>query len=142
MTGNSLPVSVTDYLSARGMAEAARAGLGDPVLLVRAFRSAAPKAGADPLSPPCEEWISAALDCFGAMDERLYEHYRAMADLIRAHFFSVPRDALLAARAWEGVREKALRLGLLPEDRFGMPLRQPHVGQLPDHLWRKAGEPS
>ncbi len=140
MPDSSLPAAVAGFLSARGASDAASSGLSDPAALVRAFRLSAPSEVADPLSPPALAWVSAALDCLGVMDERLYEHYRAMIDLIRGHLFRPPAEALLSAPDWRGPVEKALRLGLLPEDRYGADRARPHIGRLPDYLWEKVSE--
>ena len=64
----------------------------------------------------------------GVTDERIYEHYRALADLFRAGVFRAPREQLLSSPAWTSVTEKGIRLGLLPEDLYGADRPVPHVG--------------
>ena len=119
---NGLPSSVSAFLAARG-------GARDPAEIVRVFRSAAPAGDADPLSQENLAYLGLLADCVGAMDERLYEHYRALADLFRAGVFRAPRAELLSRPAWNEVREKGVSLGLLPEDLYGFPLPVPHIGR-------------
>ncbi len=99
----------------------------DPVELVRFFRSADPAAGPDPFSQEHLDYFSALADGIAFADERLYEHYRALVDLFRAGVLRLPREALCSCPAWNPVREKGVRLGLLPPDLYGDPLPVPHV---------------
>lgn len=119
---NGLPPSVSAFLDARG-------GARDPAGIVRVFRSAAPAADTDPLSQENLDYLTLLADCAGVMDERIYEHYRAIADLFRAGVFRAPREELLSRPAWNGIREKGVRLGFLPEDLYGFELPVPHVGR-------------
>ena len=65
------------------------------------------------------------------MDQRLYEHYRALVDLFRAEIFRVPREELLSDPAWASLCEKAVGQEILPGDLYGRNLPRPHIG-LPD----------
>jgi len=141
MTDHSLPASVADYLTSRRNRDAAVSGLSDPGALVTAFRNCAPGEASDPLSEENLRWVTAALDCLAVMDERLYEHFRGLIDLLRGHFFRASREALLSARSWDAAREKALAAGILPEDRYRFPSSRPHLGRPADHLREKAGVP-
>lgn len=128
MSNKSLPSSVTSFLGAHGAAPLAESGLSDLPALVQAFRENAPAEDSDPLSQENLTWLTALLDCIDVMDECLYEHYRAMIDLFRAGVFRAPREKLLAYPSWNGLREKGVRLGILPADRYGRELPRPHQG--------------
>ena len=78
--------------------------------------------------PQAEAGLYALLDCIGVMDERLYEHYRALIDLFREGVFRAPREKLLAYPSWNELRDNGVRLGLLSPDLYGKKLPQPHLG--------------
>ena len=112
----------------------------DPAATVRAIRESMPGEEEDPLSDGNLEWMTAILACIGEMDERIYEHYRAMIDLFRGGIFRAPREKLMADARWDSLRERAVRMGILPEDLYGTDRPGPHVG-IPE-VWeriRKAG---
>ena len=131
------PASVISFLNAHGGSRLTEEGASDLPALVRLFREAAPPAESNPLSQENLTWLTAALDCIGVMDERLYEHYRAMIDLFRAGVFRAPREKLLAYPSWNSLREKGIRLGLLPEDLYSKNLPGPHLGVSDEYLRRK-----
>ena len=134
MSSNSIPASVTAFLTAHGGEQLAADGLTDLSALVRLFQEAAPSADADPLSHSSLKYLTALIDCIGVMDERLYEHYRALIDLFRAGVFRAEREKLLAYPSWNALREKGVRLGVLPEDLYGETLPRPHIG-VPDEYY-------
>ena len=104
--------------------------------LVRVLRESAPPSDSDPLSQENLTWLTAVLDCLTVMDERLYEHYRAMIDLFRAGVFRADREKLLAYPSWNALRIKGVQLGFLPEDLYGEKRSRPHLG-LPDEYVRR-----
>ena len=133
MPSKPLPSAVSGFLSSHGEKEAARSGLDDPAALVRAFRNAASTEDADPLSREQKAYLTAVLDCIEVMDERLYEHYRALIDLFRAGVFRAPRERLLFSPAWAELLQKGVRMGLLPEELYGESRPRPHIGaRVPD----------
>ncbi len=138
MSASSLPSSVSVFLGAHGWKPADGEGPGNPAGLVRVFRASAPSDPVSSLSPEDHAWASAVLDCLRVMDERLYEHYRAMIDLLRAYFFRADREDLLSLSAWDDVRIGAVRLGILPEDLFGQARPRPHLA-VPEILPRVLG---
>ena len=141
MPSKPLPSAVSGFLSSHGEKEAARSGLDDPAALVRAFRNAASTEDADPLSREQKAYFTAVLDCIEVMDERLYEHYRALMDVFRAGIYRAPREKLLACRSWNALRGKGIRMGLLPEDLYGKTLPRPHPGFPDEASCRKEGIP-
>lgn len=140
MSGKSVPSTVTDFLAAHGAGFSGEDVLNDLPALVRVFRESVPAEGSDPLSPENLTLLTAALDCISVMDERLYEHYRAMIDLFRAGFFRIPAEKLRSSPSWDGLREKAVRLGLAPEDLYGDQPSRPHPGMPEVWLRLKGGE--
>lgn len=128
MKFTSLSPALLSFLSAHGLEKEAKEGLTDLPALVRAFAGSAPAPASDPFSPEALSWDAALLDCIGSMDERLYEHFRALVDLFRAEAFRAPRQALLACPGWADLRLRAVRMGILPEDFFGGDLPRPHPG--------------
>ena len=136
MPSKSLPSTVTAFLTGHGAEKLAGDGLTDLYALVRVFREAAPSADSDPLSQENLTWLTAVLDCLTVMDERLYEHYRAMIDLFRAGVFRADREKLLAYPSWNALRIKGVQLGFLPEDLYGEKRSRPHLG-LPDEYVRR-----
>ncbi len=132
MRQETIPSSVAAFLAAHGAEGLAESGLGNPGPLVRVFRASAPDGDAGSLLTQDNlTWLSAVLDCISVMDERLYEHYRAMIDLFRGFVFRVPREDLLSCPAWEGLRDRAIRLNLLPGDLYGSDCPRPHLA-VPD----------
>lgn len=134
MPDSSLPSTVSSFLASRGV-NSPDADLRRPAALVRAFRAAAPSGPVSSLSAEDMAWAAALLDCLQVMDERLYEHYRAMIDLVRGYFFRAPEEDLFRRAEWDAVRVRAVRMGFLPEDRFGEARPLPHRG-VPDILSR------
>ena len=128
MRKNMFPDSVMRFLADRGGESLFSGGDPDPAAIVRFFRSTVPPEASDPLSPENLAWLSVLADCIGAMDERIYEHCRALIDLFRAEIFRAPRERLLSDPAGLGVAEKGLRLGILPGDLYGKDLPVPHIG--------------
>ena len=128
MADKKLPSSVISFLTGIGAGPQAEAGLDDLPGLVRAFREAAPDPDSNPFSQQNLSYLTALLDCIGVMDERLYEHYRALIDLFREGVFRAPREKLLAYPSWNELRDKGVRLGLLSPDLYGKKLPQPHLG--------------
>ena len=131
-----VPPTVSGFLNAHGGSSLAAEDATDLSALVCLFRDSAPSEDSNPLSQENLTWLTAVLDCISIMDERLYEHYRAMIDLFRAGVFRAPREKLLAYPSWNSLREKGVRMGLLPEDRYGKNLSRPHLG-LPDEYLRR-----
>lgn len=139
MQKNIVPASVAAFLKAHGAEDLPAGDQTDLAALVRLFAENAPAEDSDPFSQENLTWLTAMLDCIGVMDERLYEHYRALIDLFRAGVFRAPREKLLAYPTWLPLREKAVRMGLLPEDLYGRDLPRPHVELPEEHLQRKGG---
>lgn len=135
MPAECLPLTVSAFLSTHGGEDLARSGLSDLPALTRFFRLSSPSADSDPLSEENLAFLTAVLDCAGIMNEQLYEHYRAMADLFREGILRAPRAALLAAPAFDRLRTKAVRLGFLPGDLYGEAPSLPHLG-VPDAYLR------
>ena len=139
MQVNRFPPSVAAFLSAHG-GENLLIDETHPDLagLVRVFRAAEPAPGADPLSPARLEWAALTADAAEAIDQRIYEHYRALADLFRRAFFVPDREALLADAGWAALAVRGVGMGLLPADRFGEIRPVPHVGQIdPAHFGKE-----
>lgn len=128
MQSNVIPPTINEFLAAHGGTRLAGDGFTDPAALVSLFREARPASGSDPLSPENRVWLSAVADCIGVMDERLYEHYRAMIDLFRNGVFRTDREKLLSSSSWDAVREKGIHLGILPAELYGQERPCPHVG--------------
>lgn len=128
MPENSFPSSVAAFLSARGDKSLLSGDLANLAAIVKIFQQARPGLDSDPLSEENRAWLSVLADCIAVTDERIYEHYRALADLFRAGVFRAPREQLLSSPAWTSVAEKGIRLGLLPEDLYGADRPVPHVG--------------
>ena len=128
MPENRLPASVAAFLSARGGESLLSGDLANLPAIVKIFQQARPAADSDPLSEENRVWLSVLADCVACTDDRMYEHYRALADLFRAGIFQASRKQLLSAPAWSAVAEKGVRLGLLPEDLYGPDRPVPHVG--------------
>ena len=128
MPENRFPASVAAFLSARGGESLLSGDLADLPAIVKIFRQARPTPDSDPLSGENRAWLSVLADCVTCTDDRMYEHYRALADLFRAGIFRAPREQLLSDPAWSGVAEQGVRLGLLPEDLYGSARPVPHVG--------------
>lgn len=128
MQSKSIPSSVSDFLAAHGASSLAADKLENLAALVRVFRDATPPADSDPFSQENLSYLTAVLDYIGIMDERLYEHYRALIDLFREGVFRAPREKLLAYPSWNELRDKGVRLGLLSPDLYGKKLPQPHLG--------------
>ena len=139
MQSKSIPSSVSAFLAAHGASSLAADKLENLAALVRVFRDATPPADSDPFSQENLSYLTAVLDYIGIMDERLYEHYRALIDLFREGIFRAPREKLLAYPSWNGLREKAVRLGILPEDLYGRDLPRPHLGVSEEYLRVKEG---
>ena len=140
MSSKSIPSTVSAFLKAQGAEQLAADGLSDLTVLVRVFRDAAPSEDSDPFSQQNLTWLTALLDCISVMDERLYEHYRALIDLFRAGVFRAPREKLLAYPSWNDLREKAVHLGLLAPDLYGKDLPRPHLGLPEEYLRIKEGK--
>ena len=138
MQSKSIPSTVASFLEAHGAAGLAADGLTDLHALVCVFRDAVPPEGSDPFSQGNLSYLTALLDCISVMSEELYEHYRALIDLFRAGVFRAPREKLLAYPSWNALREKGVRMGLLPEDLYGNNLPQPHLG-VPEEYERMKG---
>ena len=133
MQSKFIPTTVTEFLAAHGGSRLAEDGYSDLAALVSVFRDAAPDPDSDPLSQENLTWLTAIADCLGVMDERLYEHYRALIDLFRAGVFRAPRERLLSSPAWTGLLQKGVRMGLLPEELYGESRPRPHIGaRVPD----------
>ena len=139
MQSKFIPTTVTEFLAAHGGSRLIEDGLSDMAALVSVFRDAAPDPDSDSLSQENLTWLTAIADCLGVMDERLYEHYRALIDLFRAGIFRTERKKLLAYPSWNGVREKGVQLGILPADLYGQQLPRPHLGQSDVYLSMKGG---
>ena len=122
------PSSVVSFFTVRGKEPLLSADPPDLAAIVRVFGEARPGPDSDPLSDENLVFLSAAADCIGAMDERIYEHYRALIDLFRAGVFRAPRERLLSSPAWTGLLQKGVRMGLLPEELYGESRPRPHIG--------------
>ena len=136
MQVNRFPPSVVAFLSARG-GECLLKDEEHPDLagLVRVFCDAEPASGVDPLSTARLEWATLLADAVEAIDRRIYEHYRALADLFRGAFFSLSRERVLADPAWAALAVRGVKLGLLPADLYGESRPVPHVGRVdPAHF--------
>lgn len=133
MSESRYPDSVCSFLSAHGGEHLCSGALAEMPEVVRVFRAAAPCGEADPLGPAHLAWLSAMADCISAMDERVYEHVRALMDLFRASVFAAPQDRLSAEDAWRPLLDRGIQLGLLPEDLYGIFPARPHVA-VPDLL--------
>ena len=130
MQKNKIPSSVSAFLSAHGgEALLSNGDLPDLAGIVRVFQSAAPSPESDPLSHENLAYLTALADCVESMDERLYEHYRALIDMFRAGVFRAPRSQLLSYPSWNPLREKGVALGILPGDLYGDQRPVPHVGK-------------
>ncbi len=134
MPDPSLPFTVSSFLASRAV-NSPEADLRRPAELVRAFRATAPSGPVSSLSAEDLAWAAALLDCLEVMDERLYEHYRALIDLVRGYFFRASEEELFRRAEWDAVRVRAVRMGFLPADRFGDARPRPHLG-VPDILSR------
>ena len=135
---NRFPPSVVAFLSARG-GENLLKDEKHPDLagLVRVFRDAEPASG-DPLSAARLEWATLLADAVEAIDRRIYEHYRALADLFRGAFFTPPREKVLADPAWAALALRGVNMGLLPADRYGESRPVPHIGRVdPVHFGKE-----
>ena len=140
MRTNSIPSPVADYLKSHGAVSLLEGGLEDLAALVRLFQDTAPSPDADPLSQENLTFLTAVLDAISVLDECLYEHYRALIDLFRAGVFRAPREKLLAYPSWNGLRVKAVRLGILPGDLYGQDRPRPHIAQSDVYLRVKEGK--
>ena len=100
MPENSFPSSVAAFLSARGGESLLSGDLANLAAIVQIFQQARPGLDSDPLSEENRAWLSVLADCIAVTDERIYEHYRALADLFRAGVFRV-EDAVSLAEAEE-----------------------------------------
>ncbi len=140
MQDRQIPSTVREYLTAHGEGRPAEDVLKEPAALVSLFRKTAPPPDSDPLSGEALGWVTAAADCLGVMDERLYEHYRALTDLFRAVMFRAEREKLLASPAWNAVREKGVLLGILPEELYGQDRPRPHAGSSDAYRALKGGD--
>ena len=118
-----------------GALPSAQTAAKDPAATVRAFRESMPEKTENPLSDGNLKWLEAILACLEEMDERIYEHYRAMIDLFRRGIFRAPREDLTTDARWDSLREKAVRMGILPEDLYGTDRPEPHVG-IPE-VWER-----
>ena len=129
MQVNRFPPSVVAFLSAHG-GESLLKDKAHPDLagLVRVFRDAEPGPGPDLLSHARLEWVTLLTDAVEAIDQRIYEHYRALADLFRRAFFAPAREEILADPAWAALAARGVKLGLLPADLYGENRPVPHVG--------------
>ncbi|MBQ9252884.1 MAG: hypothetical protein IJ188_09645 [Clostridia bacterium] len=139
MLSKSIPSTVSAFLAAHGAEQLAANGLEDLAALVRVFQEAAPAADSDPLSQDHLAYLTAVLDCLEVLNEQLYEHYRALIDIVREGVFRAPRERLLAYPSWNGLRLKAVAMGFLPEDQYGQNLPQPHLGRSEAYLRVKEG---
>ena len=140
MQKKSIPSSLAGFLTAKGQQQLAEDGLSDLAGLVRVFRESAPSKDSNPFSQENLTYLTALLDTIGVMDERLYEHYRALIDLFREGIFRAPRKELLAYPSWTALREKAVHLGLLPMELYGQNRPMPHVGVPETYLQIKEGK--
>ena len=139
MQVNRFPPSVAAFLSARG-GESLLKDEAHPDLagLVRVFRDAEPASGEDPLSSARLEWATLLADAVEAIDQRIYEHYRALVDLFRGAVFLPDRARVLTDPAWAALALRGVKLGLLPADLYGESRPVPHVGQVdPVHFGKE-----
>lgn len=139
MQNSCLPAAAAGFLAARGEADLAGGFREKLPALVRFFRENAPSSEAAPLSPARLEYLTALLSCLSAMDEQLYEHYRALADLFRDQVFRLPREELLADSAWDSLRKEAVALRFLSEELYGETPSRPRIG-VPEIYGRICGE--
>ena len=106
-----------EFLTAKGIDGSAETLCRrQPAELVRILRENRPAEGAKPDSPEVTAYVAALTDALERMDERLYEHYRAVADLFREY---VTRENLAKMRLdplWIIAEETGKRLNLLTED--------------------------
>ncbi len=128
MQNKCLPAPVARFLAERGAGELAEGFREKLAALVRFFRENAPAADPGCLTPARLEYLAALLDCTEAMDEQLYEHYRALVDLFRAEVFRLPREALRADARGSVLVRKAVRMGLLPGELYGPEVPRPRIG--------------
>ena len=138
MSESRYPESVCSFLSAHGGGHLCSGALAGMPEVVRVFRAAEPVAEEDPLGPAHLAWLSALGDCVSAMDERIYEHVRALADLFRAALLGAPRNRLLTDASWRQLLDRGVQLCLLPEDVFGSCPARPHLA-VPDLIRAEEG---
>ena len=138
MQVNHFPPSVVSFLSERGGEDLLKdEAHPDLAGLVRVFRAAEPSPVPDPLSPERLAWAALTADAVAAIDRRIYEHYRALADLYRRAFLTPERAAILADPEWAALALRGVKLGLLPADLFGENRPAPHIGLIdPIHFER------
>lgn len=140
MQVNRFPSSVVAFLSAHGGEDLLKDTLHpDLAGLVRVFRHAEPAPDPDLLSAPRLEWAGLLLEAIEAIDQRIYEHYRALVEMYRAAFFAPGREAVSANPAWAALAARGVSLGLLPADLFGENLPSPHIGQITPVHFEKRG---
>ncbi|MBR2822782.1 MAG: hypothetical protein IKE24_03760 [Clostridia bacterium] len=140
MQVNRFPPSVAAFLAAGGGEDLLKDETHpDLAGLVRFFRGAEPAPAPDPLSPARLEWAGLLLEAIEAIDQRIYEHYRAMADLFRGAFLLPGRESLLAVPSWAALAARGVRLGLLPADLFGENRPAPHIGGVSPTYFEKRG---
>lgn len=137
MSIKSLSPAAVAYLKGHGVENPQ--DLTDASALVRALRDAAPT-GQDPLSQENLNYLTALADCVALVNEQLYEHHRALVDMLREGLFRAPRAQMLAYPSWNSLREKAVRLGVVPEELYGRTLPQPHLGCPEAYLRLKEGD--
>lgn len=139
MQSKSIPSTTAAFLAAHGAEALAKNGLDDLAALVRVFRDSVPSEESAPLSQENLTFLTAVIDCLDVMDERLYEHYRALIDLFRDGVFRAPREEMLAYPSWNAIREKGVQLGVLPEDLYGKNRPHPHLGLSEEYIRVKEG---
>ena len=140
MQVNRFPSSTVAFLSARGGEDLPKDALHpDLAGLVRIFRDAEPAREPDLLSAPRLEWAGLLLEAIEAIDQRIYEHYRALVDLFRGACFAPGREAVRANPSWAALAARGVSLGLLPADQFGENLPSPHIGQITPVHFEKRG---
>ena len=135
MATKTLSPVAARFLADHGAEDLVNQGMKDLSTLVRVLRESAPPSDSDPLSQENMTYQTVLLDCLSVMDEQLYEHYRALIDLVRNGVFRAPREKLLAYPSWNSVREKGILLGILPEELYGNQLPHPHLG-IPEEYQR------
>jgi len=134
MQDKPLSLSLSSFLEAHGAGNLSPDCLTDLGALVRVFQKTVPSDDPASLSEERLAWLSAMLGCMIRMDQRIYEHYRALVDLFRAEVFRLSREKLLAEPAWAMLCEKAVEQEILPGDLYGSHLPHPHIGLSDSYL--------